>query len=142
MVETLFEKWSLTSELNIAEIEVEYLPVAKGQVPDGWSTDGVSGNAVAAALTVVYQDQTQSPYLMRGWLDAQYKTKNVMDYAYFYLAEIVDQNGRLVEDVSSLDLSASSVRPYTPEIKPSLKAIGQSAVLLYQRIEVRVCHGR
>ena len=55
-----------------------------------------------------------------------------MDYAYFYLAEIVDQNGRRVEDVSSLDLSASSDRPYTPEIKSSLKSIGQSAVLLYQ----------
>ena len=55
-----------------------------------------------------------------------------MDYAYFYLAEIVDQNGRRVQDVSSLDLSASEDRPYIPEIKPNLKAIGQSAVLLYQ----------
>ena len=127
-----FQDWSLTSELNIAEIEVDYLPVAKGQVPDGWSKDGVTGNSVAAELAVVYQGQTQSPYLMRGWLDAQYKTKNVMDYAYFYLAEIVDQNGRRVQDISSLDLSGSSARPYTPEIKPSLKAIGQSAVLLYQ----------
>ena len=125
------QDWSLYDELLISKIDVKYIDAGRGNFPEGWHNTGVTGNGVAAELSIIYEGNIESPYEVRGWLDAQYKYEGELSYAFFYIAEIVDANSGDIVDEGSVNLSRSD-RAYAPVINSNHAGEGQSIVYLYQ----------
>ncbi len=98
--------------------------------PDGWNNPG-TGNNIRVELEIQYDNGEWSPYVLRGFLDAQNKIKGTRYYEYFYLSEVYNKEDGIVVDNGEIgELNLSNDIEYSPDLNENENADGDGNTII------------